>query len=157
MSENYQQEELTINLAKAHWVALGVFIFASIVFGIPYFLMWAKSNAISSHKNLLTDSGDYNTPLLLAIGLVGVVVHELLHGITWSLFARRGFKSIRFGVVWKYLSPYCHCNEALTVKQYIIGAIMPGVVLGILPLLLALVTGNMPLLLFGIIFTVAAT
>lgn len=68
----------------------------------------------------------------------------------------QGFKSIKFGILWKMLTPYCHCREALNVKQYIIGAFTPAIFLGIVPSLVAIATGNFGLLIFGIFFTVSA-
>lgn len=157
MTENYKQEELIIDMAKANLAALFFFIFFVIIFGVPYFLMWAETNAMESYKSLTLNLGISKSLIILVVILLGIIAHELIHGITWALFAKAGFKSISFGVMWKYLSPYCHCNEPLLVKHYLIGGIMPGFVLGIIPLLLALATGNIQWFLFGITFSVAAT
>ena len=54
------------------------------------------------------------------------------------------------------LTPYCHCKEPLMVKHYILGAIMPAFVLGIIPAIIAIIIGNFGLLLFGSFFTLAA-
>lgn len=88
--------------------------------------------------------------------VAGVVVHELIHGIAWSSFAKDGFKSIRFGVLWKSVTPYCHCKEPLLVRQYQIGAAAPGIILGIIPAIIALFTGSLLWLAFGLFFTMAA-
>jgi Protein of unknown function (DUF3267). len=93
------------------------------------------------------------SPIIL---LAGIVVHELIHGITWSFFCEKGWKSIHFGVLWKMLTPYCHCAEPLLKRQYVIGAMMPMVILGLVPSILALFTGSFGMLLFGIIFINAA-
>lgn len=53
------------------------------------------------------------------------------------------------------LTPYCHCKEPLKVKHYIAGALMPAIILGIIPSLISILTGN-TLLLFTGIFTVVA-
>jgi hypothetical protein len=157
MTENYKQEELIIDMTKAHLAALFYFIFFAIVFGIPYFLLWLNTMTIDTYKSLALDFGTYKSIKIFGVILLGVIAHELIHGITWARFTKRGFSSIRFGVIWKYLSPYCHCNEPLQVRHYLLGAIMPGIVLGIIPLVLALVTGNIQLFLFGIVFSVGAT
>lgn len=49
---------------------------------------------------------------------IGIILHELIHAIVAVKYAQAGWKSIKFGVMWKYLAPYCHCKEALTVGQY---------------------------------------
>jgi len=53
-------------------------------------------------------------------------------------------------------TPYCHCKEPLKVKHYIFGAIAPAIILGIIPSVLAILIGNLKLLIFGIFFTMAA-
>jgi hypothetical protein len=68
-------------------------------------------------------------------------------------YTKDGFKSIRFGVLWKFLTPYCHC-KALLVKHYIIGD-LPAIVLGLFLLYYPL-SWQCILLIFGIFFTMAA-
>lgn len=94
--------------------------------------------------------------LIFGILILGIVLHELIHGITWAIFAKEGFKSIKFGVLWKKLTPYCHCKEVLNVRQYIIGAITPAIIMGIVPSIIAIMIGNFGLLIFGMFFTMAA-
>ncbi|MGJ7031217.1 DUF3267 domain-containing protein [Niabella hirudinis] len=93
-------------------------------------------------------------PLLVLVA--GIVVHELIHGLTWALFARNGRRSIKYGVLWKYVTPYCHCNEPLEVRHYVLGALMPAVILGILPSIAGIITGNFYVLVTGIFFVMAA-
>lgn len=64
--------------------------------------------------------------------LVLIVVHEAIHGITWAIFAENGFKSISFGFIVEYLTPYCTCNQPLKKHQIMIGALMPTMILGII-------------------------
>ena len=94
--------------------------------------------------------------MILGIIMLGIVIHELIHGITWACFAKDGYKSIKFGVLWKMLTPYCPCKEPLNVRQYIIGAFTPAIILGFMPSLIAIIVGNLGLLIFGIFFTMAA-
>ena len=66
--------------------------------------------------------------LLMIIALI--VIHELIHGLTWGCFAKNRLKSIDFGVMWSMLTPYCTCAEPLSRWQYILGSLMPTLVLG---------------------------
>lgn len=59
-----------------------------------------------------------------------VVLHELIHGITWGIFAENHFHAIDFGIVWSSLSPYCTCADLLGKWQYLLGTAMPTLVLG---------------------------
>ena len=56
--------------------------------------------------------------------------HEIIHGITWGIFAKNHFRSIDFGFIWSSFSPYCTCSEPLGKWQYLLGVAMPTLVLG---------------------------
>ena len=58
--------------------------------------------------------------------------------------------------MWSFLTPYCHCSEPLLMKPYRIGSILPALVLGIIPSFIAMVTGNLALMIFGFFFTFSA-
>ena len=58
------------------------------------------------------------------------ILHELIHGVTWSFFAKNHFHSIDFGFIWSSFSPYCTCSEPLKKWQYLLGTAMPTLVLG---------------------------
>lgn len=153
--QGYRREKLTIDLVKANRTALLWIVPIALAYAIPYFLVWhGRSDNQGSWAELL-GSGRSWAFFLIAM-ILGIIVHELVHGLVWSLYAKQGFRSIRFGVLWKYLTPYCHCKEPLRVKHYIRGAIAPAIVLGVIPGILSIVLGNMMLLVFGIFFTVAA-
>lgn len=155
--DNYKKELLTFNLVKANLSGFLAFIPIIIFYVGPYYIIW--NEGISSNTfNKMAEENELlkNSFSLLFILILGVVVHELIHGITFSFFAKSGFKAIKFGVLWKMLTPYCHCKEPLLVKQYIIGAIMPAIILGFLPFIYALLSGNLLWLVFAIFFTVAA-
>lgn len=155
--ENYKKEKLTINLVSANIIGVLFIIPIGLLFGLPYYLIWRPE---LDFKQLLSNVGTLGNGLwvlsFLGILILGVIVHELIHGITWSIFAKGGFKSMKFGILWKMLTPYCHCKEPLKVKQYIIGALMPGIILGIIPSIIAIIIGSPVLLLFGMVFTLAA-
>ena len=67
---------------------------------------------------------------LLVLILCLSILHEFIHGITWSLFAKDHFHSIDFGIIWSSFSPYCTCSNPLKKWQYLLGVAMPTLVLG---------------------------
>jgi len=157
-TESLQKEKVSIDLVWANIFSILLLFPIGIVFGLPYYLIWVH-NKIDA-KSIISGT----QPEDLAIGgfsicimiVVGIVFHELIHGISWAKFTKHGFKSITFGVLWKMLTPYCHCKEPLRIKHYIIGAITPALFLGFLPSVVAILIGNFYLLFFGMFFTVAA-
>jgi hypothetical protein len=155
--ENYKKEKLTIDLVWANIFGVLLLIPIVLIFGIPYYFLWnAKIDFKNFMDSLVPQDIAYGELYILGILILGIIVHELIHGITWAQFAKSGFKSIRFGILWKMLTPYCHCKEPLKVRQYIIGAITPAIILGLIPSLLAIIIGHLGLLIFGMLFTMAA-
>ena len=94
--------------------------------------------------------------ITLVVFVVLIVVHELIHGLTWSRFTPNGFKDVEFGIMKNSLTPYCTCLAPLHKGAYILGTLMPLLVLGVIPMVVALVIGSVPCLYLGILMTVSA-
>lgn len=157
--DGYKKELLTFDLMKANLYAIFSIIPILILYGVPFVLLWRNSFSKVALKNFIDEFtlGIWgNFVSILLVMTIGIIVHELIHGITWAMYAKNGFKSIKFGVLWKALTPYCHCSEPLKVKHYITGGIMPAIILGFLPFVYSLFTGNALWLFFGIFFTMSA-
>jgi hypothetical protein len=99
----------------------------------------------------------FRAPVSLALILIcGIILHELLHAAAWAHYGQKHLSCITFGIHWATLTPYTHCRETLTVEAYRIGAIVPAILLGLIPSALAIFSGFGWLLFPGIIFTAAA-
>jgi hypothetical protein len=157
--EGYSKELRIINLVKANIFAIFAMFPIVLIYGIPYYLVWSKNFTFVSFREVIRHNyiGVFGSTIsILLIMVFGIIIHELIHGITWARYTKNGYKSIKYGVLWKMLTPYCHCKEPLLVKQYIIGAITPGIILGLFPAIYSILTGNIGFLIFGIMFTIAA-
>lgn len=148
-------QELTINAVQAQLRSFAYFLPFALIFGLAFYALWPQKLSIANYKAAFP-SGTAGIASLILIIIAGVIVHELIHGITWARYAASGFRSIRFGILWKSITPYCHCKEPLKVRDYQIGAAAPGIILGILPSVVALFLGNILWLAFGLFFTMAA-
>jgi hypothetical protein len=77
-----------------------------IIYLIPYYLSGKTVLTKKNLKDLLIyykDNGYLNPGFIVLIKLtIGIILHELIHGITWAKYTKDGFKSIRFGVLWKF-------------------------------------------------------
>ena len=151
--ENYKKEKVTIDVVWANIFGIILLIPIVLIYGLPYYLIWVEKNPFS---DFTLNAFAINGSILFLTMIIGIVAHELIHGLAWSIFARNGFKSIKFGVLWKIITPYCHCKEPLRVDHYITGAIMPAIILGLIPAIAAIFVGNFILLLFGMFLTLAA-
>lgn len=155
------RKKLTMSISKANLLAILFIVPVFIFYFIPYYFLSFNDSSIPDFKQILNDIALEFGPIglsmfILGILIFGIIIHELIHGVFWGICAKNGFKSIKFGVVWKMMTPYCHCKEKLQVKQYIIGVIMPGIVLGLVPTVYAVINDNFGIFLLGVIFTMAA-
>ena len=85
-----------------------------------------------------------------------IILHELIHGLTWSCFVKNGYRSISFGVIWRSLNPYCTCSEPLSKLHYLTGLLMPWFVLGIIPCVAAIILRNGYMMVFGVVMAISA-
>lgn len=151
--EGYEKVLKTIDIVKANRVGLMVMAPVFLIYFIPFYLIWKDSMSLS--EMLAADSW-VSILKWMVIFIAGIAAHELVHGITWAVFAKNGFRSIRFGILWKVATPYCHCKEPLKISHYLIGAITPFIFVGLIPGIYGIITGSMGWLFFGIFFTVGA-
>ncbi len=153
MSENlrkqgYRQYSLSVGIDKANKFAL---VMALPVFGLLLVLYILCNPGGGIGFRSLSDT------LLFAGGLIMLtVLHELVHGITWSFFSENGLKDMEFGIMRDTLTPYCTCLRPLKKTGYIIGTLMPLILTGIVPAVVGILTGNFLLLLIGIVMIPSA-
>lgn len=137
ISEGYTRKDLTVGVVKANIL--------SIVIMLPFMFLMAVVAAVAG-AGFNKDSVDGALGLgYLVFAVVLFVVHELIHGITWSAFCKNHWKSIDFGFIWQMLTPYCCCKEPLKKWQYLIGSFMPTIILGFIMGGVAIALGNLPL------------
>ena len=148
---NYQEKNVTVSAGKAQILGLLLALPIVLVLLIPYY----QINRDQIGEPYFSSNFFGYLSVIGAI-LFGVIAHELTHGLTWAYFCKDGFKSIRFGVIWKYLTPYCHCKEVLLKRHYIIGAIMPAILVGLIPTFVGYLFAYKGLFLFGLFFTFGA-
>lgn len=143
--------EYTLSFTQANVYALALYIPITAVFILPY--VWIYSWTMLGADILLFFT---DIPVFVISIILGTAAHELIHAICWSWLDGIPWKKIHFGFKWKFLTPYVHCPEPVEVTNYRWGVAMPGIVLGIIPYVLALILQNGWLLGFGLFFTLAA-
>ena len=118
-NNGYTKAEHTISKAKTMILGTLVGLVATAILMILY------------RPLLLNKFPDFelNIPLFVIATIGSIVIHELLHGLVWSLFCKNGWSSIK--ITWSAFMPSCHCKEPLTTGKYLLGVIAPFVILGI--------------------------
>lgn len=90
-----------------------------------------------------------NYPIFIIQIVLSLVVHELLHGIGWMIGGKCKWTQIEFGI--SSLFPYCYCKKPLSNKQYLVGVIMPLILLGFGTTILAILFEKLSLLVLAVI------
>lgn len=139
-AQGYQKHDLTIGLVYANVMALVLGLPIIVLLCVAFFVRNTAGTIVMSTGNMLIWS-------LVLVAMI--VVHELIHGVTWAIFAPHHWNSVEFGFIVKYLTPYCTCGEPLARHQYVIGALMPTLLLGVAPAVFAIFSGNLDWLLMG--------
>jgi hypothetical protein len=146
MSELHKRD-ISISMRKANLYG----IFLAIPVAVLQVACFSRIHGIPAFEPEL------NLALLVFLILAGIPAHELIHGHAWAIFGKKRFSSIKFGFMWKTMTPYAHVTEPLEVNAYRLGAFMPGLALGIIPFIIAMATGNGDLLWFSLLHTTAAS
>ena len=71
-----------------------------------------------------------------------LLLHEGTHAVAWKLASGLDWSAFSFGVQWKTLTPYCHCNQPMMSRAYRVGAMSPLVVTGVLPWIISMSIGD---------------
>jgi hypothetical protein len=142
--------DLSIPIPKAYLYMLVLFVPLLPLMILGHIAIWGPGNffeGLSAFLNLI-----YLIPVLV----IGVPLHEFIHGFTWVLFGGKPLSDIKFGFQWKSLAPYAHLKVPVTANAYRAGAVMPALLQGVLPYILGLVNGWGWFTALGIFFIVAA-
>ena len=146
----YIRKDLTADPERANFLGTLYGFLTAMPFLILFFLL----NLVSS---LTRDKGGILWGVcLIAIYFILTLLHELIHGLTWSCFAKDGSRSISFCIIRSSLNPCCSCSEPLSGTHYLTGLLMPWFVLGILPCILAVILHSGYLMLLGAVMAMSA-
>lgn len=102
---------------------------------IPYWFLWREMAFLDAFTGV-------KLPMLLLAFVATVLLHEGVHGLTWTLAGGLELSEIKYGVIWKALAPYAHPKVPLPAWVYRLGVAMPGLLLGLLPAAIGLVLGD---------------
>jgi hypothetical protein len=147
---NSEGTDLSISVGKAYVYVILFVIPIVVILVLIYTGSWGTSNFFTG-LGLFT-----SLPSILPVLILGVPLHELLHAVGWSVFGQIPLREVKFGVMWKALTPYAHLRNPIQAFAYKAGAVFPALVMGLLPYILGLLLGHAWLTNFGLLFILAA-
>lgn len=115
-----------------------------------FFALWPDG-----HVDALRARGAGNllaVPLLLLL----IYLHERIHYETFRLLGGLRREDLVLGVHWRLLTPYVHVKRPVPIRAYRASLLAPFVLLGVLPLVLALARADLTLLVVAVIMWCAS-
>lgn len=148
---NYQRIDRSISMLWANIISIALFFPIFLIPTILFVWIW-DVNAITTAFDKFIEQ-----PLVLLLGfLVLIILHELLHGLTWQWLGGVSRGKIEYGFKWKTLTPYAHLKVPIRINPYRWGAAMPGLIFGVLPVIVGLALGNGLIFISGLFMTAVA-
>lgn len=153
----YQAKKLTISIKDASIFS----VILMIISGVLLLTLFNHSFPIFKLINEYIDRVGIFVYLAVMMGMgiglfVLTVIHEWIHGLTWGIFAEHHLQDIEYGFLKEKMAPYCYCQSPLHKGAYLIGTLMPLIILGFLPTIYAFMTGNLLVLILAWIMIASA-
>ncbi|MDP6778547.1 MAG: DUF3267 domain-containing protein [Candidatus Latescibacteria bacterium] len=142
--------DMSVSTGRAGLLMLALIPIVGALAFAPSFWIWGRQRL---RADLMTTEGIL---VFLFAFLVGVVLHELLHGAGFIWFGKGRWKDLKFGIKLRYMAAYATTSSPLTASAYRGAVALPGLVLGVLPLLAGMALGNGWVIMYGYTMTVCS-
>jgi len=94
--------------------------------------------------------------LFFGVLIGGYLLHQVIHGLTWQWLSGDA-DTVKYVIRWKSLAISAEITKTMDIFPFVMGLIMPGLVLGVLPMMMSFIDGSGALLLISLIFVLAAS
>lgn len=146
--QHLTKSDLSFSFAQAALVAIALIPFVAAVCLLPYLLIWGSTS-------LLHDNSAMLHPLILVpLTFVGIIAHELLHGLGYVIFGRLRWSVVRFGLKLKSLTAYAYTDSHVTAASHKRLVALPAFILGIIPVCVGTASGVGWLTLYGFLMLI---
>ncbi len=135
----------SLDPVRASLLSIPILVGLVVLVSVPHWWLW-----LESPLKVLLGTTDFWSFLLVFFS--GIIVHEVIHGFVWTAAGRLQPDDVSFGIDLRTFSPYAHPTVPLSARVYRIGAAMPAIILGVLPAVTGIVTGNSTLSAWGAVF-----
>lgn len=126
-------------------------LFCTIIFLISFIALKASYEYIYGIK----PTNEFNLINFIWLGIL-LLAHELLHCIGYYVLGKASLKDIKIGIEMKSFTAYATCLKPLKVSDYRIISLLPGIVFGLLPLIIAFTLGNYNWSFIGLLMTICS-
>lgn len=144
-------KDLSISALSANLYAIPIVLITIICMVFPFILIWDWQTFTKGFLSIYLA-----LPSFIIAFIMGSFLHEVFHAVGFLIFGKLKIELVQIGIKWKYLTPFAHCRIPLKASVYRIALLLPAILLGIIPSLVALIIGKSWLLIYGTLFTVLA-
>ncbi len=135
--------DATMSVGRANLLAIAWLPLSALLTIGPFAVLW------DSERIYLALPAATDLRIAIPVLLVSVVLHEGLHAIGFLTFGRASRQAVRVGFQRRTLTPYASCTAPINARAYRATALLPGAVLGALPVLLGWLLGSGGMVLYG--------
>ncbi|MEE8147821.1 MAG: DUF3267 domain-containing protein [Longimicrobiales bacterium] len=129
----------------------------ALVVAVPMVLLYERVTRASIWTVLDGDPGWGTITIVIAGVLAGTYLHELIHAMSFRRIGKASDTAVGIGVHWKVLTPYAWCKDPISATAYRWVAVLPGIILGVIPFVVSLIVVEAWLAAWGVFFTLAAS
>lgn len=144
-------DERTVSPTTAMMMAMAGIILVMLLTTVPFQLRWGFFAAPNAAR--WSVAGFLG---LIALLMAGLILHEAVHLIGYRVFGRVGPGVARFQFGRAALAPQIQCAVPVRAADYRIILLLPALVLGFIPGIIAFISGSWPLLIWSMWMLVAA-
>lgn len=142
--EHYTKKELLLSKKNVFVITVISFIIITSFFLLIYRVINIEKVKFSTENDIL----------FLIVLLFSFAFHEFIHYFTALLIIGKKKKHLlRISFSWKYFAPLFHCSKQLEINQYKLIAIMPFIVLSIIPFSFAILFQSFILFILSFVST----
>jgi hypothetical protein len=136
-------QRIFLSTRSVYLWSLSIVLASQALFVVPFALLHGR-HSIRMH------------PTHLALAMLLIYAHELLHVLGFRVFGGVARDDISIRIAWRYLTPHVDLRVPVAVRRWRFAALLPGVVTGLLPVIAALALGNGPMVVVGALMIGAA-
>jgi len=129
-------------------------IIIALVISVPIVLLYYYFTGEFKPEKILVRS--IKIYIYAIIFFSSILVHEIIHALVFAYFAKKPWKNVKIGFSLKTFTPYAHCKVPVKKIHYTLAVVMPGIILGIIPIIIAFASSSILLLYYGLIMILGA-
>lgn len=147
-----EKVDLYLTNKELRKIQIVILIITCIVGDLIYNSIWNKSILI-----FIINFYRRNALLFILCIFLSIIIHELIHYISFILIGKVTFKDVTMGFDKKHFCFYTDCFEYIRAIEYIWVLACPMIILGLIPYIVGLLSSNIYISSIGLFMTLGSS